>query len=160
MTGRKTWWLIITIAVMFVFASKLELLGATRTPRGTITVQTKTSPDGDVKSLGQLIKTLKAGGEKVRRKGRVEQPFFSVKGHIITLGDQDVQVFEYRTVKAAEVDARKVSVTGSSAGTSMPLWIAPPHFFKSGKLIVLYLGDESIVLKALEAVLGPQFAGG
>jgi hypothetical protein len=151
--------LIITIAVMFAFASKFELLGAARTPRGTITVQTKTSPNRDVKYLGQLIKRLKAGGEKVGRKGRVEQPFFSVKGQIITIGHQDVQVFEYRSVKAAELDARKVSSTGSSAGTSMPMWIAPPHFFKSARLIVLYVGEEPSVLKALEAALGPQFAG-
>jgi hypothetical protein len=159
MTNQKMHWLIITIAVTFAFASKFELLGAARTARGTITVQTKTSANKDVKNLGQLIERLRAGREKVRRKGRVEQPFFSVKGQIITLGHQDVQIFQYRSVKAAELDARKVSSTGSSAGTSMPMWIAPPHFFKSGRLIVLYVGEESSVLKALETALGPQFAG-
>jgi len=82
-----------------------------------------------------------------------------VKGQIITIGDQDVQVFEYRTVKAAELDARKVSSTGSSTVTSMPMWIAPPHFFKSGRLIVLYVGEKVSVLKALKDALGPQFAG-
>jgi len=159
MTDRKTWQLIITIAVMFAFASKFELLGNIATAHDTFALQTTPSSKGGMKNVGQLIKRLKAGGEKVGRKGQVEQPFFSVKGQIITIADQEVQVFEYKTVKAAELDARKVSDTGSSAGTSMPMWIAPPHFFKSGKLIVLYVGEESSVLKALEAALGPQFAG-
>jgi len=82
-----------------------------------------------------------------------------VKGHLITIGDQNVHVFEYRTVKAAELDARKVSSTGSSADTSMPIWIAPPHFFKSGRLIVLYVGEKASVLKALKDALRRQFAG-
>ncbi|NIM93557.1 MAG: hypothetical protein GTO18_07580 [Anaerolineales bacterium] len=38
-------------------------------------------------------------------------------------------------------------------------WVGAPHFFRSGKLVVLYLGSGESLLNALEAVLGPQFAG-
>ena len=41
----------------------------------------------------------------------------------------------------------------------MPMWIAPPHFFKSGRLIVLYIGEEPRLLQGLAHILGPQFAG-
>jgi hypothetical protein len=110
-------------------------------------------------NLKDLINKLRAWGEKVGRAGKVSQPFFSVKGQIITVGDEQVQVFEYASTKTAEREASGVSGTGSSVGMSMPLWIAPPHFYKNGRLIVLYVGDNSAVLKALERTLGPQFAG-
>ncbi len=38
-------------------------------------------------------------------------------------------------------------------------WVAPPHFYKKEKLIVLYVGDDNNVLDILEGVLGTQFAG-
>jgi hypothetical protein len=108
------------------------------------------------KNLTQLFNTLKNRGKKVRRKGRVEQPFLSVKGQVITIDGEDVQVFEYRTAHRAEVDAQKVS---SPNATSIAMWIAPPHFFRSDRLIVLYVGTASSVLDVLSDVLGPQFAG-
>ena len=147
------------MAVIFAVGSGFEVFGRVELSRDTFTVQMTALSTPRVRNLRELINKLKTGGEKVARKGKVEQPFFSVKGHIITIGDQNVQVFEYRTIKAAELDARKVSGTGSSAGTSMPMWIAPPHFFKTGRLIVLYVGEKPSVLQALEEALGPQFAG-
>jgi len=41
----------------------------------------------------------------------------------------------------------------------MVSWVEPPHFFKSGNLIVLYVGEESSILEALHEILGPQIAG-
>jgi hypothetical protein len=79
-----------------------------------------------------------------------------VKGQIIGVDDQDVQVFEYRSVRAAELDAKKISETRS---TSLAMWIAPPHFFRSGRLIVLYVGEAPSILEMLSDLLGPQFAG-
>jgi hypothetical protein len=59
--------------------------------------------------------------------------------------------------------AARISTTETAAIiialTETVLIRTPPHFFKSGRLIVLYVGEESSVLKALEAMLGPQFAG-
>ena len=60
---------------------------------------------------------------------------------------------------AAQADADLVAPDGSSVGTSMPFWVDDPHFYHSGKLIVLYLGSDQSILTALEAILGPQFAG-
>lgn len=39
-------------------------------------------------------------------------------------------------------------------------WIALPHLFRSGRVIVLYVGGDAETLLALRAVLGEQFAGG
>jgi len=41
----------------------------------------------------------------------------------------------------------------------MVTWMAPPHFFKSGQMLVIYVGDDAAVLDPLKVVLGEQFAG-
>jgi hypothetical protein len=38
-------------------------------------------------------------------------------------------------------------------------WIGPPHWFRQGRAIVLYLGRHGPTLAILRRVLGPQFAG-
>ena len=70
-----------------------------------------------------------------------------------------MHVFEYADESATEADAALISPDGGSIGTSMVTWVAAPHFYKIGKLIVLYVGNDSAVIKVLESVLGPQFAG-
>ena len=116
-------------------------------------------PPRPVKNLNDLIKRLRAGGRKAVRGGKVSQPFFSVGGQIIIVDGEQVQVFQYASAKAAEREAKVVDQQGSAVGTSVPMWVAPPHFYKSGRLIVLYVGQSSPVIIALERALGPQFAG-
>ena len=90
----------------------------------------------------------------------VEQPFFTVSGQILMVNETEVQVFEYEAVEAMEVDASLVASDGASVGTTMISWIAPPHFYKTGRIIVLYLGEDAAILDLLNQVLGVQFAGG
>jgi hypothetical protein len=107
-----------------------------------------------------LIDNLRAADATVNPAGEVSQPFFSVKGQVIKVNGEDVQVFEYIDKAAAEAEAKLVSPDGSSIGTSMVSWIAPPHFYRAGRIIVLYVGESGSVLDALESVLDSQFAGG
>jgi hypothetical protein len=72
---------------------------------------------------------------------------------------EDVQVFEYSDQSTTEAEAALISPDGSSIGTSLPFWVAPPHFYKAGRIIVLYVGESKAVTDVLESVLGPQFAG-
>jgi len=107
----------------------------------------------------QLLPALQSAGFAVEAAGGVTQPFFEPQGKVIKVGDQDIQVFEFGTESEAALAAGGISPDGSSVGTSMISWIAPPHFYQSGKLIVLYLGDEEGVIKSLEEILGAQVAG-
>ncbi len=111
-------------------------------------------------ALEQLLDDLSAGGSVVEVGDTISQPFFTVQGQVIIVDGSDVQVFEYGSSEAAEEEAGLVAPDGNSVGTTMILWVATPHFYKSGTLIVLYVGDDAAVTDSLEAVLGPQFAGG
>jgi len=119
------------------------------------------SPESNqpIMDYASLIKSLRAAGAPVERRGGVDQPFFSVDGKLLKLRGEEVQVFEYPDATAAEAQAALVSPSGSAVGTTRIHWIGPPHFFKKGRLIVLYVGGDGEVLKTLEAVLGRQFAG-
>ncbi|MEK6244154.1 MAG: hypothetical protein AABM33_06600 [Pseudomonadota bacterium] len=114
---------------------------------------------GLVTDYASLIANLRATGVSVEQEGEVDQPFFSVTGMMIKVRGEDVQVFEYSDATAADAQAALVSPSGSAVGTTKIHWVGPPHFFKKGRLIVLYVGDNEKVLSALEAVLGRLFAG-
>ncbi|HET9590767.1 MAG TPA: hypothetical protein VFO91_18400 [Anaerolineales bacterium] len=114
---------------------------------------------GSVDDQASLVDALRAAGATVEAGDSVEQVFFAVKGQIIQVNGADVQVFEYETAEAMEAEAAQVSSDGGSIGTSMVTWVAAPHFYKSGRILVLYVGDDQAVLDLLEAALGPQFAG-
>lgn len=109
----------------------------------------------------QLVKRLRANGANAKLTAeRVRQPFFSIPGRIININDEGVQVFKFANASAAEAQAKGVAPDGMTIGTSKPAWMAPPHFFKSGKLIVLYVGANQSILQVLQTTLGSQFAGG
>lgn len=110
--------------------------------------------------LNSLIDSLEAAGAVVQPAGDISQPFLAASGRVIEVDNADVQVFEYSDTTAANADADMVSADGSSVGATMISWVATPHFYKSGKLIVLYVGDNQAVISILREVLGSQFAGG
>lgn len=117
--------------------------------------------EGDLAiDLDTLVDHLEAAGATVERVGTLSQPFFTPEGQVINVNSQDVQVFEYENKSDAGVEADLVSPDGSSVGTSMMSWLATPHFYTSGKLVVLYVGDQNDTIELLNGVLGPQIAGG
>ncbi len=117
------------------------------------------SHGGPVTDYVSLFDNLRAAGASVVPAGDISQPFFSVTGNAITVDGENVQVFEYADTEQAEAQAALVSPDGSSIGTTMASWIAPPHFYQAGKIIVLYVGDDTTLINLLESVMGPQFAG-
>jgi hypothetical protein len=112
-----------------------------------------------VEDQTSLVAALEAEGATVETADSITQDFFSVEGQIIRVNGADTQVFEYETAEAMENDASQVAPDGGSIGTSMVTWIDAPHFYKAGRIIVLYLGDDQTLLGLLNKVLGPQFAG-
>ncbi|UCD99533.1 MAG: hypothetical protein JSV42_02040 [Chloroflexota bacterium] len=113
-----------------------------------------------ISSFADIPPALQSAGFAVEASGSIVQPFFEPEAKIITVNDQEIQVFEFVTVSEALSAAETISPEGSSIGTSMVTWISPPHFYQVGRLIILYLGDDPEIMKALEGLLGPQIAGG
>ena len=106
-----------------------------------------------------LIAALNAA-DAVREVGDpVEQEYFSVGGANVKIRESDILVFEYDSTEGMEADASLVASDGGSIGTTMLFWVSTPHFFKAGRIIVVYIGDDAETLTQLQSLLGTQFAG-
>jgi hypothetical protein len=123
----------------------------------------KANPVGpsDLASTNAFLMALQQQGATVARGDmlpRESNPFFSTSAQVVLVNGGHINVFEYPTKAAVERDAATVSPDGSSVGSTMITWVGPPHFYKSGLLIVIYAGSADSVLRPLEAVLGKPFA--
>lgn len=112
-----------------------------------------------VDDQASFLAALQAEGATTEVGDSIIQDFFSVDGQAVRVDGADLQVFEYENAAVMEEDASQVATDGGSIGTSMVTWIDPPHFYKTGRIIVLYLGNDQTILDLLSKVLGPQFAG-
>ena len=109
---------------------------------------------------GLLIDPLLATGAEVKLSGEVvSEGIFSVDGRVLEVNGERVLVMDYGDADSLDVEAAGISPDGSSIGTHMVSWVAPPHFFRTETAIVLYVGENSEVIEALAQVMGPQFAG-
>jgi hypothetical protein len=140
----------LTIATVLLLSYGVSCAGAESPP---------VSNGGPVTDYVSLVDNLRKEGATVEPAGEIIQDFFSVKGQAIKVNGEDVQVFEYSNQSSVESEAALVSPDGSSIGTSIPFWVASPHFYKAGRIIVLYVGENTTVLDVLETTLGTQFAG-
>jgi len=65
--------------------------------------------------------------------------------------------------QVAQEDASRISRDGTSATTPTGVvhttYDGPPHLFRRERVIVLYVGDDAIVITLLTELLGAQFAG-
>jgi hypothetical protein len=148
------------VRILSVFAMALSLI-LSACGRAPFANASDAAPEPrEVKDQASLVTALKAAGAMIEMGDPISQPFFSVEGNIIKVNGADVQVFEYESSEAMELESSQIAPDGSSSATTMITWIDTPHFYKAGKIIVLYTGSDTTVLDLLEDALGPQFAGG
>ena len=129
------------------------------------------SHGGPVKDYVSLVDSLRAAGATVDPAGPESfTDYFAPQGQPLTVNGERVLTFEFGSAEEADAAADGVSATGSSivgpimadrtSVASMITWVAPPHFYNAGNLIVLYVGCDGDVIDLLEETMGPQFAGG
>ncbi len=131
------------------------LAGCGAAPSGQTDTDTSASPVTDMNSL---IAALQGKGLTVETAGTVAQPFFDVEGTQLRVEGADVQVFEFADAEAATAAVAMLGPDGNPP-TMMITWVAPPHFYQAGRLVVLYVGDDAAMTHALTDVLGAQVAG-
>jgi hypothetical protein len=117
-----------------------------------------------VTSYDTLLASLQASFNDLSVEDGITHQFLSVTGKLITLGSQRLQAFEYADDASAETEAKRFSRDGAwidRDGTpTLVNWISTPHLYRSGKLLVVYVGDDATILEALNNTLGREFAGG
>jgi hypothetical protein len=126
----------------------------------------KTSPVGQpVTDYASFTEALAEAGFTVEHGDRTGTDLFAVPGQAVLIDRVQVYAYEYPNQKALDEVRSSISPDGYSLGTpsggsAIVEWVATPHFFAAGKLLVVYVGDTRRTLKALRLLLGAQFAGG
>ncbi len=141
----------LVFTLIFVFAYGMSACAPSVPPAA--------SAPSAVADQATLLAALQAQGAKIEVGDLIAQDFFSAASQTVKVNGADLQVFQYENATAMEKDASQVAPDGTSIGTSMPLWAGPPHFYKAGRIIVLYLGSDQAILGLLDTLMGPQFAG-
>jgi hypothetical protein len=117
-----------------------------------------------VGTLDRFVQRLREQGLRVSVEGQIppnQNFFFSVTAHVVRVNDARVNAFEYPTEHAAAMDAASISPDGQpSPTTSVIDWISTPRFYRSGSLIVLYVGCSTPIVDTLRAVMGEPLAVG
>lgn len=116
-------------------------------------------PAPQVGDLAGLIAALEAAGATLETGDTVEQPFFEVQGQSLTVNGQPVEVFEWADEAGREAVSRTITPEGQF-GTTIVEWAGTPRFWASGKIIVLYVGENAEVVSLLTAALGAPIAQG
>lgn len=120
-------------------------------------------------SYQDFLAALAARGASVQERGAASTLTFQGTGHALTVNGAAVDVYEYSAPAVAQLDAARVSSDGATfrsgvwpfGGSAVTVdWIAPPHDYRRGRVIVAYVGDDGAIMRLLSAVLGTQFAGG
>ena len=117
---------------------------------------------GSVHDVASLAVRLRAQGATVEMAGTIKHPFLAVPGQILSVNGSDIEVYQYTNAQALAADTRDIGpdgCIGTVGGGMLDPWTAPPHFFKSESLMVIYLGSDTKMLQLLTHVMGKQFAG-
>ncbi len=125
-------------------------------PLGSIQVPQDTSSLVDILIVIRVPLEMSDDGSVIVRE--MSQPFFSVDAKIIKMYGEEVQTFEYRTIDDAQSDIDEVTPDGQFRNVNV-IWAGTPHFYRSDRLIILYVGYHVDIIDTLEDLFGPQFAG-
>lgn len=76
---------------------------------------------------------------------------------------EHIAVYLYESRSTMEKDASFIDEGGTgyhNGNDSVEIsWVSYPHFYKDENIIVLYVGEDPGIIKALDEILGAQFAG-
>jgi len=108
----------------------------------------------------ELVQALESLGSTVEEAGAVDEPFFDVDATNLTVDGQNVQVFEFPDEASRETAADTINPSASQIGEIIPEWVDVPRFWSTGRVIVLYVGQDQTLIDRLTSVLGQPVATG
>lgn len=90
-----------------------------------------------------------------------EKPFFSVENTNYIINDEKFSVYQYNKDDKVKLedDIKSITDNGMKINDVNMNWNKAPHIYKKGRLLVIYLGDNEIVLTEAKEILGQPILG-
>lgn len=85
-----------------------------------------------------------------------------IDGKQVILYDTEIVVYSYENSEEMEKSASLLNEDASIINKEQPIeieWPKKPHFYKKGKIIVQYIGEDEEIVTDLDKIMGKQFAG-
>ncbi len=111
----------------------------------------------------QFIKDLKAKGfdpkvskEENNNSKNKNMKIFSVNKEVIKIKGGELSLYEYGPNEKGTLEKDMNSITNSGAninGNPMT-WNVKPHFYRKGRVLIVYDGDSKEILTSLKEILG------
>ncbi len=93
----------------------------------------------------------------------VDKDFLPAKRKRIIVGNEALDIYLFSSNKKMESEAKHIDSDGAGYDNGfksiMVEWSSSPHFYKRGKIIVQYVGENEKIISDLKDILGEQFAG-
>lgn len=162
---KRVWMACMLVALALLCAAcGVKGVSGTGSARSSSTsAAAKPAPGGAVHDAAGLLKALQATNLTVSVGPQVTERFVTITGQTLFVNGERVEVFEYATPEAANADAARIDpeacMVTTPNGTINLDWPDSPHLYKSGRLIVLYVGTTASMKQLLTSMLGGQFAG-
>jgi len=113
---------------------------------------------------GGIVPRLEAVGVEPESPQPEPPGVLEVKSTVYDVPGGVLHVFNFPDEQAAKAAVARIEPDGytiqNTAGINQSVdWAAPPHWYRQGNQIVVYVGTSSKVTDALEEAAGRQFAG-
>jgi hypothetical protein len=143
----------ITFVVLFVL-----LLGATACAEAE--APELDEPGAELNDYEDLVAALEALGAEVEELGEVpeDMEIFDAETQVLDVNGEEIQVFDFDSAEEAETMASLVAPEAGTVGDVDVEWADTTHFFRSGSLLVFYVGDDEAMTTLLEGLMGVEFA--
>lgn len=123
-----------------------------------------------VQDYASFIAYVKSLGLGVGSETKAYSNIYSGDITEVLINGETMYVIEYATEEEMNQRASEISPDASSVTKTLPdgtkrmtsfIQIAnmPTHYYKKGKIIVIYAGKNESMVQILEEIFGPQFAG-
>lgn len=153
------------ITLVFVIYIGFSFMGCTKETISQIPIEKTLLQDSNIvndkiENTEEFIKSLNKFQFKIKTAKEDNHRFLSGALTKVSIGEDTIGVYEYKNNQQMENDSRTISSDGSMVGNgTIYEWNSKPHFYKSGNVIVLYIGINTEITKKIEQVMGMQFAG-
>lgn len=92
-----------------------------------------------------------------------EQDFLQAPRKRMIIDKTEIDIYLFGSNKKLEKEAGYISSDGcgyTNGSNSLKVsWVSLPHFYKKGRLIVQYVGEDKKIISDLKDIFGEQFAG-
>jgi len=113
-----------------------------------------------IETFDDLSAALRRAGAQVQVSSTADGPVLGVPARPITVGGVEILVYEYATVEDRQAVSASISVDPRTIYGTPLNWPETPRVWVSGRLIVVYPGQDGGTIVLLNGLLGDPLSSG